>query len=80
MKADDVKRLEEIFKVVLELEEGRDVTSITQKDTERWDSLAQTSLIAALESDFDITLDIADMKAIISFKSALKVLREKIGQ
>jgi acyl carrier protein len=70
-------KLREIFVEILELDEKEDVSRARRIATERWDSLAQTTLIAAIESEFGLTLDIGDMERISSFAATRLLLEEK---
>jgi acyl carrier protein len=71
-------KLREIFVTILELDDTDDPTVVSKASAERWDSLAQTSLVAAIESEFNLTLQIAEMDRITSF-AATKVLLEEKG-
>ncbi|MBA3557890.1 MAG: acyl carrier protein [Gemmatimonadaceae bacterium] len=42
-----------------------------------WDSLAHVSLVAAIESEFGITLDAADELRMTSFQATQLLLEEK---
>lgn len=69
--------LEEIFRVVLQIDDARDISSIRRLSEPRWDSLAHTSLIAAIESEFLIRLDIKDDVRLTSFEAAELLLEER---
>jgi acyl carrier protein len=77
MNAASEDKLRDIFVAILELDEKAEVSSARRIATVRWDSLAQTSLIAAIESEFGLTLDIADMERISSFAATRLLLEEK---
>jgi acyl carrier protein len=70
-------KLEEIFKFILDLEEGANISAIRKVAHPKWDSLAHTSLVAALESEFDIRLEVADMDRMTSFAATCLLLEEK---
>ena len=70
-------KLIEIFKVVLDVNDDFDVKSIRRINERHWDSLAHTSIIVAIESEFEIRLDISDMERMTSFASTLLLLKEK---
>lgn len=72
------KKLSEIFSIVLELPEDTDMMSVRKMSTPRWDSLAQTSLFAAIESEFSITLEPQDFERLTSFEGALLLIEEKL--
>lgn len=70
-------KLVEIFRVVLEFEDDFDVTSIRRLSESKWDSLAQLAIVSAIESEFGIKLDIADIERITSFASTKQLLKDK---
>jgi acyl carrier protein len=77
MNDHNVKKLQEIFVTILELDQSEDVSKVERINAVRWDSLAQTSLIAAMESEFGLNLSIPDMERITSFAAARLLLSEK---
>jgi len=75
--AENQKILEQIFRVVLEIADDEDVHKVRQINHPRWDSLAQVSLIAAIESELGVTLsDVNEAEQISSFSSAALLLGE----
>lgn len=72
-----LEKLQEIFRVVLELPDGADVSAANRDGWERWDSLAHVSLIAAIESEFGVSLDSKDPDRITSYEAARSVLTER---
>ena len=70
-------KLQEIFRAVFNLAPSADVTAIRQVSEARWDSLAHVSLVAALESEFQLRIDIAEALRLTSYKAAELLLREK---
>lgn len=68
-------KLVEIFRVVLEVD--ADVQSARRVTERRWDSLAHTSMIAAIESEFSLQLEIGDMERMTSFAATRLLLEEK---
>jgi acyl carrier protein len=77
MSPDIVKRLEEIFRIIFAVEDGRDVTTVEKETEPHWDSFAHVSLVAAIEGEFGVTLEIADMEAITSFVTAHQLLQAR---
>lgn len=69
--------LEEIFRIVLQIDENRDISAVRRISEPRWDSLAHTSIIAAIESEFSVRLDIKDDARITSVEAAELLLEEK---
>ena len=77
MNTETDHKLTEIFRVVLDVDEQFDVLSARRINESRWDSLAHTSLVAAIESEFNIELDISEMERMTSFASTRLLLEEK---
>jgi acyl carrier protein len=72
-----MEKLQRVFREVFDREDGQDVSTLQQADEPSWDSLMHVSLIAAIESEFDVAIDAADSLAITSFKSAVTVLERQ---
>lgn len=71
------QRLEMIFRAVFELPESRDVRTVRQVAEPTWDSLAHATLVAAIESEFGINIDIADALELTSFDAARLIVEER---
>lgn len=70
-------RLQAIFRAVFEIPDGTDVTALRQLHTPKWDSLAHVSLVAALESEFGVSLDAGDQMRMTSYAATEALLQEK---
>ena len=79
MTQDKERKLIEIFRAVFTLGPGSDVSGVCQSTTPAWDSLAHVTLVAALESEFGISIDLADSLALTSY-GAVKLYLEKLGE
>lgn len=77
MKSDRAAKLSQIFRFILELPDGADTTKIRRINEVRWDSLANVTLITALESEFGITLDSHEIERLTSYQATLFLLSEK---
>lgn len=77
MNTETDDKLVEIFRVILDVDEQFDVPSVRRINESRWDSLAHTSLVAAIESEFNIELEISEMERMTSFASTRLLLKEK---
>jgi acyl carrier protein len=66
--------LDALFREVLELEPGTDVTGLEQASEERWDSLAHMTLIMAMESQFGIQVDLEEAVEIRSYRDAARLV------
>ncbi len=71
------KTLEKIFKIVLDLPENENWSEVRKLNHPKWDSLANVSLIAAIESEFDLKLDVADAESVSSFEAVEYLLSDK---
>ena len=77
MTQENERKLAEVFRAVLGLGPNTDVTGVRQLSTPGWDSLAHVSLVAAIESEFGISIDIADSMALTSFRAVTLYLEEQ---
>jgi acyl carrier protein len=64
--------LQELVRAVLELPADADVTSTAQGVSPTWDSLAHVTLMTALESEFDLEIDLDDSLMLTSYDSVRK--------
>jgi acyl carrier protein len=79
MTQENERKLADVFRAVFSLGPDSDVTSVRQLRTPGWDSLAHVSLVAAIESEFGISIDIADSMALTSFPAVKLYLEEQVG-
>jgi acyl carrier protein len=63
----------------LEIPENENPMEVRRMNYQRWDSLAHASIIAAIESEFSIELDVKDWERISSFASTSLLIEEKMG-
>lgn len=70
-------KLREVVRVALELPADADVTRAAQSGMESWDSLAHVSLMLALESEFAISIDVADQIRLTSYAAIRDFLKER---
>lgn len=76
MQSHHETQLQELFSEIFEVDRAA-VPGLRRIATEKWDSLAQTALIAGIESEFDIALDISDMEQLTSYEATKLLLEEK---
>ena len=79
MKETMLESLKEIFRFVLQLPDDANVEEVNQNNTPKWDSMAQVSLVAGIEGEFDVQLQLAEAMQITSFEACVKLLEEKLG-
>jgi len=70
------EKILEIMKSVF----GRDDidTSVSQKNCEQWDSMAQLNLVVELEAEFDVTLEPEEIGQMVSFDDVVRTLNSKL--
>lgn len=73
-----IERLRNTFVEALGLDANSDFESLTYGSTQEWDSVAHMSLIAGIESNFNVSLDVDDVIGLGSFTKAREIL-EKHG-
>ena len=69
------ERLRAVFVSTLELPDEIAVEQLKYRDVEQWDSLGHITLVAAIEDEFGVQLDTAQVIDMSSFKVALDMLR-----
>lgn len=69
--------LDQVFRAVLQLPDDVDVRTVRQVNQKSWDSLAHVSLIAAVESEFGLSIDLADSLELTSFEAFALYLEER---
>jgi len=79
MTEDHERKLVEVFRAVLSLGLDRDVADVRQLNTPSWDSLAHVSLVAAVESEFGISIGIADSLSLTSYPAVKLYLEERVS-
>lgn len=68
------QRLQAIFRGVFDLPAGADPAACAQGATATWDSMAHVSLVAAIEGEFDISIDAGDSLTLTSYDAARRYL------
>ena len=74
MNEKNILKLNQIFITVLQLDEDTDLDNHDLQNDERWDSLAQVLLIAAIESEFSISIDASEYENFISYSAVKNLL------
>lgn len=67
-------KLENAFRVGLELGPEEDVTVLEYRQIAEWDSIGHMALIAEIEDAFDVVLSTDDVIAISSFDKGIEIL------
>ena len=74
MSEDYISKLNSIFVAIFELNTDVGVENIDNKNCVKWDSLAHVSLIAACESEFNISIEVSDYENLISYSAVKKCI------
>lgn len=77
MKALAEQKLSDVFRAVLNLDPGAELRGVRHEGNPAWDSLAHVTLVAAIESEFGLTIDAGDSLELTSFEAAVRYLEEK---
>ena len=77
MNAQIIDRLQDVFRAVFELSAGTDTREMPEQGSPKWDSLGHVSLVTAIESEFELSLDAADQLCMRSYAATLALLEEK---
>ena len=67
-------KLENAFRVGLELGSDQDVTVLEYRQIAEWDSIGHMALIAEIEDAFEVVLPTDDVIAISSFGKSIEIL------
>jgi acyl carrier protein len=71
------EKLKQIFRLIFELDDDADPSGLRRITEARWDSLANVTLVTALESEFGVTLDAQDIERLSSYQATAILLAEK---
>lgn len=74
-----IDSLKDIFRFVLQLPDDAPVENVSQDNTQKWDSMAQVSLVSGIESEFDVQLALSEALAITSFETCVTLLEQKLA-
>jgi acyl carrier protein len=79
MNENQIALLSEIFRLVLELPGELELARVNRLNTAKWDSLANVTLVTAIENEFNVSFDTHDAERMSSFKSAQILIEEKLS-
>lgn len=74
LQTKDEERLWGVFREVLELPPEAERAALAYNETEKWNSLGHMSLIAAIETEFDLILETDDILAMSNFAKAVDIV------
>jgi acyl carrier protein len=73
MNKENYKKLKEIFMEIFSINES-EIESFRKINNRKWDSIASVTLIAAVESEFNVVIDVLDYESFSSFAAVELVL------
>lgn len=72
------EQVKKVMADILELDPGAIGESTSRDNTATWDSLGHVNLVLALEQEFDLTFDVSEIEAMISYGDIVRVLGQKL--
>lgn len=67
-------QLDAAFRRALELNDDSEVRSLNYRDIPQWDSIGHMTLIAEIESEFDVMFSTDEVVALSSYEKAVELL------
>lgn len=77
MRDDTEQRIRQIMADILHLDSAQIDERTAMDNTESWDSANHISLVLALEDEFSIAFDVAEIEAMTSFLDVVQVVAAK---
>lgn len=77
MNDDLERRIRQVMADILHLDADRIDDSTTTDSAEHWDSANHISLVLALEEEFAVSFDVAEIESMLSFGDVLTVVAAK---
>ena len=75
----NIEMVENIFREIFMVEENDSVEDKNVLNLENWNSYEQFTFISALEEKFSISIDIADILKMTSYKKIIDILQKYIS-
>jgi acyl carrier protein len=72
------ENLREVFVRTLKINSAEVIDSLSYNEIPEWDSLAHMILVAAIEEEFDIMIDVDDVIAMSSFLEAKTIVAKNL--
>jgi acyl carrier protein len=72
------ERVRHVMADVLDLDPDRIDASTAMESVESWDSLTHINMCLALEQEFQVSFDVAEMESMLSYGDVLQVLQAKL--
>jgi acyl carrier protein len=79
MAEQDIQRaVRQVMADVLDLDPGAITDETSVENTPRWDSANHIQLVLALEEEFSISFDVAELESMVSFGAVMRTLQGKL--
>jgi acyl carrier protein len=72
------EQIKQIMADILDLDPDTIDESTTKDNTENWDSLSQIHLFVALEQEFNVSLEPAEIESMLSFTDIITIITDKL--
>jgi acyl carrier protein len=73
------ERIREIFAEVLEVDHDMIVDSLAYSAIPQWDSVAHMAIVAAVEDEYDIMMEIDDIIDMNTFETSVSIIQKYIN-
>jgi acyl carrier protein len=77
MNEEQIKTLKNVLSTILDITDN-EVEFVRKINNRKWDSLAQVSIVSAIESEFDIAFSAFEIERFTSFQSIRLLIEQKI--
>ncbi len=71
-----IERYSEIFVTALNVNKDKINKNLKYNEIDEWDSIGHMTLVAALETEFNITIETDDIIDFSSFKQGIEILKK----
>ena len=79
MTAAQREELEALFRYCVRVPDDVSVAGVARPGWSAWDSMAQVTLVGAIEDQFDLVLDIDEAQGVVDWDSCVRVVAGKLG-
>jgi len=73
------EKVKKVFLDVFGMDEKKFHFEMTSEDIKEWDSLSHMNLVAGLESEFGLSMEIDEISEMDSVKKVVEVVEKKMG-
>jgi acyl carrier protein len=73
------EELEALFRYCVRVPDDVGVAGVTRGGWRGWDSMAQVTLVGAIEDQFDLVLGLDEAQGVVDWASCVRVVAGKLG-